>query len=600
MWSRVGPIGIGAVILTLAVAGCSGGGSPKASPSQKTGGTVTFAEQPGAAPNYLFPVLGPGHFTGANYFRLVTQLYRPLYWMATNGKLQANPQLSLAQMPVFSNGDTTVTITLKPWQWSNGDPITARDVAFWQNVVSSDPAAWAASVPDQYPSNIVKTTIVNSSTIKFSLSRAYNPQWFLYNELSQITPMPQKVWDKTSVGGKVGNYDESPSGAKAVYTFLNTQASDTSTYSTNPLWKVVDGAWKLKSYSLNGPLVFTRNAKYSGPVTANFSTFVEEPYTTDVAEFDALQSGNLDYGYLPPNDVSQAASLKSSGYNVEQWPHWGINFIEPNYHNPLLGATFSQRYVREALEELVDQPKDIQAFFGGYATPTYGPVPAQPKTDFLPSIETTNLYPYSPAHAAALLSAHGWSVNSGGVLSCNRPGTGTSQCGAGVKAGTAMSINLLYPAGVPALSGVMQAFASAASTDHISIQLQTQPFDTVVSSLVACQPAQAACSWELIADGNGWGYGLDYLPVGDEIFATGAASNSASFSNAQVDQLITATHFSSSSAVVHQDATAVTKVIPYIWIPELPVQVSAIKSNLVVGAQGPLLAISPELWKLAS
>ena len=40
--------------------------------------------------------------------------------------------MSLANDPVWSNGDTTATITLKSnYKWSDGQPITSRDVLFF-------------------------------------------------------------------------------------------------------------------------------------------------------------------------------------------------------------------------------------------------------------------------------------------------------------------------------------------------------------------------------------------------------------------------------------------------------------------------------------
>jgi hypothetical protein len=58
--------------------------------------------------------------------------------------------------------------------------------------------------------------------------------------------------DKTSASGKVGSYDTTTAGAKAVFAFLTAQSKDVSSYGSNPLWKVVDGPWKLVSYQTTG------------------------------------------------------------------------------------------------------------------------------------------------------------------------------------------------------------------------------------------------------------------------------------------------------------------------------------------------------------
>ena len=42
--------------------------------------------------------------------------------------------------------------------------------------------------------------------------------------LSTIPLLPQHAWDKTSVTGKVGNYDQTTAGAKAVYTSCRSRA----------------------------------------------------------------------------------------------------------------------------------------------------------------------------------------------------------------------------------------------------------------------------------------------------------------------------------------------------------------------------------------
>jgi len=62
--------------------------------------------------------------------------------------------LSLAQLPVFSDGGKTVTVTLKKYDWSDGVPVTARDVIFFINLLKSDQSDWADYVPGEFPSNV--------------------------------------------------------------------------------------------------------------------------------------------------------------------------------------------------------------------------------------------------------------------------------------------------------------------------------------------------------------------------------------------------------------------------------------------------------------
>ncbi len=61
-------------------------------------------------------------------------MYRPLYWFGNNNSPTVDYNYCVGNQPVWSNGDKTVTITLKNWKWSNGESVTSRDVEFWMNL----------------------------------------------------------------------------------------------------------------------------------------------------------------------------------------------------------------------------------------------------------------------------------------------------------------------------------------------------------------------------------------------------------------------------------------------------------------------------------
>jgi peptide/nickel transport system substrate-binding protein len=121
-----------------------------------------------------------------------------------------------------------VTISLKAWKWSNGETVDAQDVLFWihkmQAVASSD---WGANVPGGFPDNVSGVRAVNPTTVTMTMGKAYNPTWFTYNELSQITPMPV-AWDLTGPGQK-GDCATSVAGCAVVYAYLDSQSKALST-----------------------------------------------------------------------------------------------------------------------------------------------------------------------------------------------------------------------------------------------------------------------------------------------------------------------------------------------------------------------------------
>ncbi len=245
-------LGVLALVAGLAIAACSGGSSTPSSGSGKgktvRGGTVTMAYPPGTEPVDIFPMFPASDDTTQEIFWFVEQMWRPLYWFGnTAGGMTFNSALSLANAPVFSNGNKTVTITMKSWKWSDGQPITTRDVEFWMNLLMANKSQYANYVPGYFPDNIASIKYSSATTFSMTFKRAYSKNWLLLNQLSLIFPMPQHAWDKTSATGKIGNYDRTAAGAKAVFSYLSSQASKLSTYTGNPLWQVVDGPFHLTS-----------------------------------------------------------------------------------------------------------------------------------------------------------------------------------------------------------------------------------------------------------------------------------------------------------------------------------------------------------------
>ena len=106
--------------------------------------------------------------------------------------------------------------------------------------------------------------------------------------------------DRTSATGPIKRYDGTTSGALAVYKYDSGQGAKISTYTTNPLWKVVDGPWRL--FRTSRRTARSRSfptRRCSGPIKPHISKFVELPFTSDEAELNALRSGAVDVGYLP-------------------------------------------------------------------------------------------------------------------------------------------------------------------------------------------------------------------------------------------------------------------------------------------------------------
>lgn len=560
-------------------------------------GTVTFALPPNVTPNYIFPLMSGTYYSNVNLFQFQQIMFRPLYWFGVGETPTYNPTLSLANSPVFSNGGKTVTMTLKHYLWSDGKPVTSADIIFFMDMLKAEISIWPVYVPGEFPVNVSSMSAPNASTVVFHLTQAYSNTFFLYNELSQITPMPAHAWDKESATGKVGNYAATPAGAAAVWKFLTAQAGNTSTYATNPLWQIVDGPFHLKTYESTGYTVMAPNPKYSGPVKASYSQLILQPFTTDTAEFAALRSGSVTYGYTPPQDASQIPLLASQGFSSSAWITFGINYFPLNYNNPTVGPIFRQLYFRQAFQDSVNQPQSISKALYGYGYPTYGPVPIKPANNESTALEASNPYPFNTAKAGAILKAHGWTVVKNGTTFCSKPGKSASECGVGVKKGQKLSFNLQFASGSTYVTQEMQQLKTNLAVNGIQLNLTSAPFNTVIANAVPCK-VSASCSWQMQNWGGGWSFGPDYYPTGESIFETGSNINEGSYSNPINDANINATHVISGVAILHKYEDYLASQLPVVWQPEPDFQISEISSHLHGVTQSSLLNYTPEYWTL--
>ena len=485
--------------------------------TSSSGAVVTLAEGAQGTPNFIMPFVTGANNAEAN-LNLQYQMWPTLYTISTPKSVNAiNTTLSLADPPVYKDGNTQVSITLKPWKWSDGTPLTARDVTFFMNILKADKTSWSSWAPGNMPTNVVSWTAQGTSTVVFKLNKAYNPTWFTDTELAHIVPMPQQAWDRESATGAVGTYDTTTAGAKAVYTFLKKQGQDTATYNTNPLWQVVDGAWKIEQYTSNSFVALVPNTAYSGPDKPHIAKFEEIPYTSSTAEFNALLSGGVSLGYVPLNDVTETSRVQGVGYRTVRSALEAANMLSLNYHSPVVGPLVKQLYIREALNDVMDQPAQIKAILHGNAGyPDYGPIPPNPPNPYMAPLQKKS--PFDIAAARKLLTSHGWKIPANGAATCTKPGTGSSKCGAGIPKGKKLTFALVYDSGSGYLTATMANYKSDASQVGIVINLNQQPFNSIVGDICGT-PTCDSPGWQIANWGAGFAenYNSPY-PEGAPIF----------------------------------------------------------------------------------
>ena len=548
----VGIVLVGLVAIGLVVAN----GSKNKGTGPVASNTITFAEGPGASPNWILPYMSCAYFSVATINAFVNEMYRPVYWFGLGDTATVVPSLSLANQPVMSNANKTVTIEMKGWKFADGQTINAQSVMFFLNMYKAAPTDYCGynagyGIPDQ-----VASASGTGNTVTINFKTAVNPNWILYNYLSELYPMADS-WDITAPGHTstcaTGAYGAASTNTacKAVLAYLTAQAATTASY-TDAMWSSGDsGPWKLSAFDNIGNVTFVPNPAYSGPQKAQVKYVKEFAYASSSAEENALRAGTVDIGYVSSTTLTASGTPTQPGanwadisgkYNLHVGAPWSVDYAAYNFNPKNPESVFlNQLYIRQAVQDMVNQPAMIKKIYKGYGYEQINPLPPITPTVISGGASTTNPYPYSPSTAAALLKSHGWVVTGGNAL-CQRPGTGPSDCGAGITSGQKLVLTMEYGSGVPSLALQVNTEVAEWKTIGITTNLVALPFKNVVSNCVGNSSNWSICLW-----GAGWIYAPDYYPSGEALFVPGASFNIGAYSNASLTAAVKASTFGTAS-----------------------------------------------------
>lgn len=524
----------------LLLTGC---GSSSATPSTSTpssstptaGGVINFAESPATQLNWFLPIVPSSNDT-VNNDQLVVQLYKPMLWLNNNYSINWNS--SIAKNITYNKAGTVYHIFLhKKWLWSNGQPVTSKDVLFSWNVIK---AASSPNAPKPWPfvgagtgeiPNGIQSVVANGNyEVTITLKKPANQQWFIYNGIIQLTPMPAAVWDIHKNMTKELTY-LGENGANLMFD------------------KVTDGPFVPVSATPSQSWVIAPNKNYPGHKSL-VKKIVFDYEASSTAEFAALKTNQVNLGYLDPSQLGSAPALTSQGDKITSAYPFGIFWTEMNmYKGSPYASIFDHLYVRQALQMGLDNATIAKDIFKGYATPVDGPIPTVPATKYLDPSLATNPYPYNIQAAMQLLEKHGWKeVN--GVMT---------------KGSQQMKFPMIYVSGATSSTDAAELMQSDWAKMGVDVTLAGEPF----ANFISMTSDSTNHTWAL-ANGSGWDYnGPGFYPTGGQLFATGAPSGTG-FSNQEEDALIKATHQpypteqqTMSVFFKYEDYTA--KILPFLW-----------------------------------
>jgi peptide/nickel transport system substrate-binding protein len=571
-----GALGFG--LLASPGSGATPGGGPAS-------GTITYAEEPGATPNWIFPYTGYLNFSASNINDFQQLMFRPLYFFGERTTASLDPSLSLANPPVLSNGNRTITIRLKGWRFADGQIVDASAVMFFLNLYHADPTSYGGYTPGKGIPDELTSASGSGLTVVLHMKSAVNANWILYNYLSEITPMPNR-WDMVSAhaAGRcaLGAYGAASTNAscKAVEAYLDQRAVQTSTFSSAFWQGGDDGPWKLSSFTSAGDATFEPNASYSGPQKAQVRYVKELAYTSATNELSDLESGKVDIGYIDPANLTAAAAKPgkpgpnlgalSAKYRLAVEAPYGFNFAEINYSasNPLQ-AEFQQLYIRQALQESLDEAGIVRSVDSNYAVASYSPLPAAAPANVAKT--PSSPYAYNPSSAKALLTSHGWS-DVGSVMTCTSPGATGAHCGANIAQGATLSFSFMYVTGDPIVDATVNTIVADWQSIGISVTATANTFNLLAAACTVGSGTQ----WSMCWSGQSWTYQPSYYPSGDQTFFSGADSNWGGYDDATMNALITAAATGKATLSSYEQYAA--DQLPGLYLPSQESVTETIKS----------------------
>ena len=413
-------------------------------------------------------------------------LFEQLIWI--NRFHEIDWSRSVAQSVTTPDNGKTYDIALRPWKWSDGVPVTSADVLYTFKLIKQYGNNFAGYGGGGIPMLIESMTAPDAEHIQIVLKKAVNPQWFILNGISQLSPLPLHAW-----------------GA----------------FSTNEIWdrqsdpaffSVVDGPLKLTRLVIGQYAAFIPNPLYGGG-KMHFQHFIIRFMNAEGQELQAVESGELDMSNIPFDLYAKATNLP--GLRVAALPpSYGWQEIIPNMANKN-SYYFADVRVRQAIADAINQEEIIKIAMHGQGIETHNPVPGYPRVFLSPSA-LAGRFPvgYNPANAKMLLAAAGYTLGPDGILQ---------------KKGQRLAFTLKIPAGQPLRIEIAEIVQQDLRAIGIEMKVQQVEFNQLLAAMVG-QPQ----GWEAILIAEN----LAAYPSGEDLFKTGGYLNNNGYTNDKMNELI--------------------------------------------------------------
>ena len=398
---------VAALVVSLLL-GC-GGESAERSGGSGDGDSVVIALDPGSEPEAGFD---PAYGWGAG-----EHVHEPLIQSTltvTNTDLTIGYDLATGYS-VSEDGLTWQVTIRRDAKFTDGEPLTAEDVAFTYNTVKETSSVNDFTMLDH-------AEAADDTTVIFHMTR------------------PFSIWPYTMA--EVG--------------ILPEHAYDSATYGTEP---VGSGRYILKQWDKGQQVILEANPDYYGEAPKMKQVTIL--FMGEDAAFLAAQSGQVDLAYTSATyseeevegyTLAAYESVDNRGLNLPAIPE------TTDSEGRAVGNDFtSDVLVRRAINIGVDRQEMIDHVLNGYGSPAYS------VCDQLPWYNEASEVSYDPEGAAALLDEAGWVMGEDGVRE---------------KDGVQAKMNLLYSNGDSVRQALAADFADQMEELGIICTIEGVGWDT--------------------------------------------------------------------------------------------------------------------------
>ena len=443
----------------------------------------------------------------------IEQIYRPLVWFGRN--LNYDSAMSLASSVVTPDGGRTWLLTIKPWVWSDGVPLTAKDVVFTFDLVRRLGPNYVRYEAGGIPNLLDQVVALSPHLVEIRLTKRVNPDWFVHLGLGNIKPLPAHIYRGMDLRA------------------LRVRQTDPSLYA------VSDGPFLLKHWQLDRSLTLVPNPRFGGTKPRIRKLVID--FLQGSNALQALRAGETDAANVPFPLWDLARALPGFQTTSMGGPLAFVSMIL-NFRSPHAPFLRDVR-VRQAIASAIDQKQLIDLVFHGQGQTVHGPVPPA-MTGFLSPQGRAGYadLDYNTAHAKALLEAAGFTPGPDGVR---------------VKGGQRLALDVEVPAAGSGLL-MLQIVQRNLQAVGIALSLHTVEFNQLLATLDG-----NGLNWDSIV--ISWTVGS--FPDISQFFSTHGDANYGHYHDAHMDALDAAVITEPGKQALFAAEDYAAKQQPYVFLP---------------------------------